>query len=55
MVRYVGQAPGLVDLYVGKDVVKKGIANKQACDELIDLIKAYGKWKDKEVEEPVPA
>ena len=51
----MGQAPGKVDLYVGKDVVKKGIPNEKACDELIELIKAYGKWKDKEVEEPVAA
>eukprot|EP00958_Prasinococcus_capsulatus_P020553 scaffold2697_cov392-Prasinococcus_capsulatus_cf.AAC.3 len=32
---YVGGAPGKVDLYVGKEVVKRGIPNEEACDELV--------------------
>jgi len=48
---YVGSLPGKVDLYVGKEMVKRGIPNEEACDELIELIKEYGKWKDKEEEE----
>ena len=36
---YVGGAPGKIDLYVGKEVVKRGIPNDGACDELIQLIK----------------
>jgi len=48
---YVGSLPGKVDLYVGKEIVKKGIPNEQACDALVDLIKANGKWKEIEVEE----
>ena len=44
---YVGGAPGKVDLYVGKEVVKRGIPNALACDALIDLIKENGRWKDK--------
>ena len=49
--RYVGSLPGKVDLYVGKEMVQKGIPNEVACDALVDLIKANGKWKDKDVEE----
>jgi (E)-4-hydroxy-3-methylbut-2-enyl-diphosphate synthase len=45
---YVGTLPGKVDLYYGKEVVRKNIANEEAVDALIDLIKEYGMWKDKE-------
>jgi len=48
---YVGGAPGKVDLYVGKEVVKRAIPNEEACDALIELIKENGMWKDKEEEE----
>jgi (E)-4-hydroxy-3-methylbut-2-enyl-diphosphate synthase len=40
-----------VDLYVGKTMVRRAIPNEQACDELIQLIKDNGRWKEKEVEE----
>ncbi|KAL7568018.1 hypothetical protein ACA910_004601 [Epithemia clementina (nom. ined.)] len=45
---YVGTIPGKVDLYYGKEVVKKSIPNEQAVDALIDLIKEYDMWKDPE-------
>jgi (E)-4-hydroxy-3-methylbut-2-enyl-diphosphate synthase len=45
---YVGTLPGKVDLYYGKEVVRKNIPNDEAVDALIDLIKEYGMWKDKE-------
>lgn len=48
---YVGGAPGKIDLYVGKEVVKRGIAMETATDELIQLIKDNGRWMDKEPEE----
>lgn len=48
---YVGTLPGKVDLYYGKEVVRKNIPNDEAVDQLIDLIKEYGMWKDKEEEE----
>jgi len=48
---YVGTVPGKVDLYYGKEVVRKGIRNEDAVGELIDLIKEYDMWKDKEEEE----
>ena len=47
----VGGAPGKVDLYVGKEVIRRGIPNEEACDGLIELIKEYGMWKEKEEEE----
>ena len=49
---YVGSLPGKVDLYVGKEVVRKGIPNDDACDALVQLIKDNDRWVDpKEVEE----
>ena len=48
---YVGTVPGKVDLYYGKEVVRKSIPNEDAVDSLVDLIKSYGMWKEKEVEE----
>ena len=45
---YVGGAPGKIDLYVGKEVVKKGIAMEGAPDQLIQLIKDNGRWQDPE-------
>jgi (E)-4-hydroxy-3-methylbut-2-enyl-diphosphate synthase len=52
---YVGGAPGKVDLYVGRDVVKRAIPNEQACDALVQLIKDNGRWVEKPVEEKVDA
>jgi len=48
---YVGTLPGKVDLYYGKEVVRKSIKNEEAVDALVDLIKSYGMWKEKEEEE----
>lgn len=48
---YVGTLPGKVDLYYGKEVVRKSIPNEEAVDALVDLIKEYDMWKDPEVEE----
>ncbi|CAN0383948.1 unnamed protein product, partial [Hapterophycus canaliculatus] len=52
---YVGGAPGKVDLYVGKEMVQKGIPNEEACDALIELIKANDRWVEKEPAEEVVA
>tara|TARA_B100001540_G_scaffold11842_1_gene10450 strand:+ start:126 stop:2312 length:2187 start_codon:yes stop_codon:yes gene_type:complete len=52
---YVGGAPGKIDLYVGKEVVKRGIAMETACDELIQLIKDNDRWIEKEEEEEAVA
>jgi len=48
---YVGTVPGKIDLYYGKEVVRKGIPNDDAVDSLVELIKEYDLWKDKEEEE----
>ncbi|KAK9843665.1 hypothetical protein WJX81_001770 [Elliptochloris bilobata] len=48
---YVGGAPGKIDLYVGKEVVRRGIPMDGACDQLIELIKEHDRWQDKETEE----
>ncbi|WOL12956.1 4-hydroxy-3-methylbut-2-en-1-yl diphosphate synthase (ferredoxin), chloroplastic [Canna indica] len=48
---YVGGAPGKIDLYVGKTVVKRGIAMEQATDALIQLIKDHGRWVEPPTEE----
>lgn len=45
---YVGTLPGKVDLYYGKEVVRKSVPNEEAVDALIDLIKEYDMWKDPE-------
>eukprot|EP00195_Chlamydomonas_chlamydogama_P017274 CAMPEP_0202902060 /NCGR_PEP_ID=MMETSP1392-20130828/16134_1 /ASSEMBLY_ACC=CAM_ASM_000868 /TAXON_ID=225041 /ORGANISM="Chlamydomonas chlamydogama, Strain SAG 11-48b" /LENGTH=702 /DNA_ID=CAMNT_0049588743 /DNA_START=163 /DNA_END=2271 /DNA_ORIENTATION=+ len=48
---YVGGAPGKIDLYVGKEVVKRAIPMEQACDELVQLIKDHGRWVEPAKEE----
>lgn len=49
---YVGGAPGKVDLYVGREVVQRGIPNAEACDALVQLIKDNGRWQEPSSEEP---
>jgi (E)-4-hydroxy-3-methylbut-2-enyl-diphosphate synthase len=51
---YVGGAPGKIDLYVGKEVVRRGIPMDGATNELIELIKEHGRWVDKEEAEGAP-
>merc|ERR1711990_632127 len=48
---YVGTVPGKIDLYVGKEVVRKGIKMDEAVDELIDLIKEHDMWVEPETAE----
>ncbi len=48
---YVGTLPGKIDLYYGKEVVRKSIPEDSAVEELVELIKEYDMWKDKEEEE----
>lgn len=45
---YVGSKAGKIDLYVGKQCVEKDIDFADADDRLVALIKAHGKWKEKE-------
>jgi 4-hydroxy-3-methylbut-2-en-1-yl diphosphate synthase IspG/GcpE len=46
---YVGGAPGLINLYVGKDCVEKGIPMEKADGCLVELIKSNGKWTEARV------
>ncbi|XP_020112752.1 4-hydroxy-3-methylbut-2-en-1-yl diphosphate synthase (ferredoxin), chloroplastic [Ananas comosus] len=48
---YVGGAPGKIDLYVGKTVLKRGIAMEHATEALIQLIKDHGRWVDPPTQE----
>jgi len=48
---YVGTIPGKIDLYYGKEVVKKNVPEEDAVNALVQLIKDYGMWKEKEVPE----
>eukprot|EP00850_Spirogloea_muscicola_P009080 SM000050S17005 [mRNA] locus=s50:351485:357286:- [translate_table: standard] len=48
---YVGGAPGKIDLYVGKEVVRRGIPMEQATNDLVDLIKQHGRWIEPPEEE----
>ncbi len=41
---YVGTGPGKITLYKEKNVVKKNVAEEQAVEELIALIKEHGDW-----------
>jgi (E)-4-hydroxy-3-methylbut-2-enyl-diphosphate synthase len=43
---YVGGSPGRVNLYVGKEVVEKGVPEGIADERLIELIRSHGKWQD---------
>jgi (E)-4-hydroxy-3-methylbut-2-enyl-diphosphate synthase len=43
---YVGGAPGMVNLYVGKDCVERGVPEDEADERLIELIKSRGRWAD---------
>jgi (E)-4-hydroxy-3-methylbut-2-enyl-diphosphate synthase len=43
---YVGGSPGHVNLYVGKEVVEKGVPEGIADERLIELIRSHGKWQE---------
>ncbi len=43
---YVGGSPGHVNLYVGKEVVEKGVPEAIADERLVALIRARGRWID---------
>jgi len=47
---YVGGAPGKINLYVGKTPIKFNIAESEAVERLVDLIKEHGKWAEPEPE-----
>jgi (E)-4-hydroxy-3-methylbut-2-enyl-diphosphate synthase len=41
---YVGAGKGKITLYKAKEVVKKGIPEEEAVQELVALIKQNGDW-----------
>jgi (E)-4-hydroxy-3-methylbut-2-enyl-diphosphate synthase len=41
---YVGSGPGKIDLYVGKKRVKSAIPEKDAVDQLVQLIQEEDRW-----------
>jgi (E)-4-hydroxy-3-methylbut-2-enyl-diphosphate synthase len=43
---YVGAGRGKITLYKSKEIVKRGIPEQSAVDELVALIKEYGDWED---------
>jgi (E)-4-hydroxy-3-methylbut-2-enyl-diphosphate synthase len=43
---YVGAGKGKITLYKSREVIKRGIPEEQAVDELISLIKGNGDWVD---------
>jgi (E)-4-hydroxy-3-methylbut-2-enyl-diphosphate synthase len=43
---YVGGAPDRVNLYVGKEVVERGVPQEEADERLIELIKRHGRWAE---------
>lgn len=45
---YVGSTPGRIDLYHGKERVKRGVPQEEAVDRLVELIKECGDWKERE-------
>lgn len=45
---YVGAAAGHVSLYKGKECVEKNIPASEALEHLIEILKADGKWQDKQ-------
>jgi (E)-4-hydroxy-3-methylbut-2-enyl-diphosphate synthase len=42
----MADAPGKINLYVGKNCVEKGIDFDSADERLIGLIKSHNKWVD---------
>ena len=45
---YVGAAPGNIHLYKGKEIVKPNIPSNIADEELVNLLKESGVWRDPE-------
>lgn len=41
---YVGSSPGLVNLYVGKEIVRRNVPESDADEALIDLLREHDVW-----------
>ena len=45
---YVGSGVGKITLYRGKEIVRRNVPSEKAVDELIELIKLDGNWREKD-------
>jgi (E)-4-hydroxy-3-methylbut-2-enyl-diphosphate synthase len=45
---YVGSGPGMVNLFVGKEIVARNVPDAGADDRLVELIRERGRWVDPE-------
>jgi len=43
---YVGSGPGVVNLYVGRELVARSVPAATADDRLVELIREHGRWLD---------
>lgn len=43
---YVGSGKGKITLYKGKEVIKRNVPSDNAVDELIEIIREDGNWRD---------
>jgi (E)-4-hydroxy-3-methylbut-2-enyl-diphosphate synthase len=43
---YVGSGPGKVSLYAGRECVIRNVAEDEAPDRLVELIRERGRWVD---------
>ena len=43
---YVGSGPGIVNLYVGKELVARKVPEAEADERLVALIREHGRWRD---------
>ncbi|MCC6639678.1 MAG: (E)-4-hydroxy-3-methylbut-2-enyl-diphosphate synthase [Deltaproteobacteria bacterium] len=43
---YVGAGPGIVNLYVGREIVERQVPQDEAPDRLVELIRRCGRWAD---------
>ena len=43
---YVGAGTARVNLYVGKEVVARGVPEDEAPERLVDIIRDEGAWSD---------
>jgi (E)-4-hydroxy-3-methylbut-2-enyl-diphosphate synthase len=42
----VGAGPGVVNLYVGHELVARNVPAATADDRLVELIREHGRWLD---------
>ena len=43
---YVGSGPGVVNLYVGKELIVRHVPEAEADERLVELIREHGRWSE---------